>query len=348
MNATRSHPARPTILAVDGGNSKTDVALVGRDGRLLAALRGPSSSHQVVGLETGMAILDRLVRRALREAGLREDSRPVAERALLCMAGADFATDLRLLRRGVGRLGLADAVDIRNDAFAGLRAGASRPWGVVVVMGHGVNVGGVAPDGRSLVHAPGDHTSGDWGGGSEVGERALSAAVRARDGRGPRTSLERLVPAFFGLTRPLALTRAIYEKRIPERRLDQVAPVVFRAAVEGDAVARGIVDWVADEAIGLARSAIRTLGLSRTDVEVVLSGGLFRNDDPIFHERVRAGILAAAPGARVIPLTAPPVLGAALLGLDLEGAGPRAEARLRAELRSESIVIVNGGQETAR
>ena len=32
------------VLAVDGGNSKTDVALVAGDGRLLAAVRGP---HQL-------------------------------------------------------------------------------------------------------------------------------------------------------------------------------------------------------------------------------------------------------------------------------------------------------------
>ena len=42
------------ILAVDGGNSKTDVALVAADGRLLAAVRGPSTSHQAVGMAAGM------------------------------------------------------------------------------------------------------------------------------------------------------------------------------------------------------------------------------------------------------------------------------------------------------
>src|SRR5512146_2816874 len=53
--------AGPAILAVDGGNSKTDVALVAADGRLLAALRGPTTSHQQVGLEIGADRLAGLV-----------------------------------------------------------------------------------------------------------------------------------------------------------------------------------------------------------------------------------------------------------------------------------------------
>jgi len=33
------------VLAVDGGNSKTDIALVAGDGRVLAFVRGATSSH---------------------------------------------------------------------------------------------------------------------------------------------------------------------------------------------------------------------------------------------------------------------------------------------------------------
>ena len=56
------------ILAVDGGNSKTDLALVAADGRLLAALRGPTTSHQQVGFEPGIERMAGLVA-DLRDAG---------------------------------------------------------------------------------------------------------------------------------------------------------------------------------------------------------------------------------------------------------------------------------------
>ena len=57
------------ILAVDGGNSKTDLALLDGDGRLLAALRGPTTSHQQVGLAAGMERLAGMVADAAAKAG---------------------------------------------------------------------------------------------------------------------------------------------------------------------------------------------------------------------------------------------------------------------------------------
>lgn len=39
------------VLAIDGGNSKTDCALVAADGTLMSSIRGPGASAQHLGLE---------------------------------------------------------------------------------------------------------------------------------------------------------------------------------------------------------------------------------------------------------------------------------------------------------
>jgi hypothetical protein len=66
---------------------------------------------------------------------------------------------------------------------------------------------------------------------------------------------------------------------------------------------------------------------------VVLGGGVFGADDPAFYARIEAGVRAVAPRATIVRLTAPPVLGAALLGLDRRSADgstePTTEARIR-------------------
>ena len=59
--------------------------------------------------------------------------------------------------------------------------------------------------------------SGDWGGGRDVGFAALAAAVRAADGRGPRTVLETAVPAHFGLSDPSEVARAVHLDEMPMR-----------------------------------------------------------------------------------------------------------------------------------
>jgi len=333
-------PAPVAILAVDGGNLKTDVALVAGDGSVLAALRGGSISHQAVGLRAGAATLVGLVVVAARRAGVDPNARPLARVGAFAVAGADFRRHESMLAREYDRLGVADRLLIRNDAFAPLRAGTDGV-GVAVICGSGMNCAGIAPDGRTARFPALGDISGDWGGGGALGGDALWHAVRSRDGRGPRTVLEELVPRHFGLSRPLSVTVALEERRIPFGRLRELAPVVFSAAAAGDAVARSLVDRQADEIVAMAASIVRRLRMTRGAFPVVLGGGVTRNDDEPFWARVRDGVATVAPRATVARLEAPPVLGAALLGLDALpfSAADRAaaEGRLRAELTHERI-----------
>ena len=319
------------VLAVDGGNSKADLALVARDGTLLAAVRGPTISHQQVGVEEGIVRLRRLAAAAAQRAGLAAGTGPLAEIGLYSVAGADFADDTRMLARAFASTGLTVRTEVLNDTLAALRAGTDHPYGVVLICGAGVNAAAVGPTGRTARLAALGPISGDRGGGRDLGMGALGAAVRARDGRGARTAFEQMVPAHFGLTRPEAVTRAIYDGRIPEARVLELAPVVFKAARAGDAVARGLLDSLADELGTMAVAMIRRVGLARRDFDVVLAGGVFQNHDDDFLARLESAVRALAPGARLAPLHSPPLVGAALLGLDRIGSGvaPAAETRLR-------------------
>ena len=86
--------------------------------------------------------------------------------------------------------------------------------------------------------------------------------------------------------------------------------------MDGDAAARAIVDRLADELVAMAGAMIRRLHLTRRDPEIVLGGGVFRTPDTAFRSRIEAGVQAIAPRARLVRSSAPPVAGAALLGLD--------------------------------
>lgn len=329
-------PTHAAVLAVDGGNSKVDVALVARDGTLLATATGGTISHQQVGVAAGIARLQEVVSSATAAAGMAATG-PIAEVGLFCLAGADAPSDIRQLDAALRATGLTRTTTVLNDCRAGLRAGSDRGWGVIVICGSGVNACGIAPDGRVAGFAALGPISGDWGGGGDVGRAALAAAVRARDGRGPRTTLERRVPAHFGLTRPIAVTEALHAERIDESRLRELAPAVFAAAAGGDAVARAILDRLADELASMATTLIRRLRLARIDLDVVLAGGIFRADDPDFLDRLGTAVHAVARGARLVRLRTPPLLGAALLGLEELPGGrrPAAIRRLRAAFAAQ-------------
>ena len=326
-----------TILAVDGGNSKTDVALVADDGRLLAAVRGPTASHQQVGMDDGMAVMGGLVAEARTQAGL--DAAARAEIAVYGLAGADTRGDTRRLTDELAARGFANRNEVINDAYLPIRIGTDRGWGVALICGSGVNAAGIAPDGRTARLAALGEISGDWGGGTDIGKAALGAAIRARDLRGARTSLEASVPGAFGFRRPIDLTRAIEAGRIHEHRLGELSPLVFAEAAAGDAVAGSILDRQVDELVAMGSAILRKLRLTRLDPDVVLAGGVFNARDQVFEARVRAGLEAVAPNARVRRSPGPSVLGAALLALDRRHASTSrrhagADAVIRAALET--------------
>ena len=194
---------RAAVLAVDGGNSKTDLALVGADGSLLALVRGPLGSPQHLGVEGCLVVIDGLLTEAIGE----HDGR-IADVASLLLAGVDFPAEEEAVRAAVEQRGWARRVHVDNDTFAVLRAGTERGWGVAVVCGAGINCVGVAPDGRQARFPALGSITGDWGGGYDVGLAAVSAAARSEDGRGPRTSLEQAVPGHFGRQTTLSRRRS--------------------------------------------------------------------------------------------------------------------------------------------
>jgi N-acetylglucosamine kinase-like BadF-type ATPase len=320
------------ILAVDGGGSKTDVALLTARGRVLGAARGAGMPYREIGVP---AAIDRLAATVAACA----DSRPrrregVAGIGVYCLPGADLGENKRDLTAALEARGWTNTSLVLNDTFAALRAGTERSWGVVVVCGTGINCLGIDRAGRAVRFDALGWPSGDVGGAFALGRDAVVAAVRARDGRGPGTLLEQLVPAQFGLRRPADVTSAIRSGRLGVSRVMELPPVVFAAARDGDDVARTLLDHLADELTATALAAVRRLRFVRSDVDVVLAGGLTSSGDAAFVGRIRSGITAVARRARVSVLTVPPVVGAALLGLDLFGVEDAA-GRVRAALTEQ-------------
>ena len=224
---------------------------------------------------------------------------------------------------------------VRNDTFAVLRAGTDRDVGGRrrLRLRHQLLRRGTrrpdhpVPRGRADLRATGVAATSS-------ARLALWHAIRSEDGRGPKTALQRAMPADFGLTgdrrrcmEALLLRQA---RRRPARRAR--AGRVRRPRSDGDAVARSIVDRQADEVVALATTAIRRLrhdtrstsmwcsaaGSSATTIAVVL-----RPDPTTASPQV-------APAADV---TRPHAIhrssGAAMLGLDRVGATRAAHAELR-------------------
>ena len=321
------------MLAVDGGGVKTDLALLDFSGALLSLVRGGRSQAYYLGVEACVEVIEGLLDEAIAQAGLGPLERRFAATAQLLLAGADLPEEVAALRARFEQLSWSENISIDSDMPALLRAGTDRGWGVAVVAGGGINCLGRAPDGREVRFPSLGDITGDWGGSRDIGLAALAVATRSADGRGPRTVLENVVPAHFGLADALEVSRALHFDEMPATRLRELAPIVL-AFGEDDPVAAGIVGRVADEVIAFARAALRRLKLTVADPDVVLGGGVLRSISPSVIEVIARGLHEVAPNARVLVSPSEPIVGAALLGLDALGADTGALARARTELDS--------------
>jgi N-acetylglucosamine kinase-like BadF-type ATPase len=319
------------VLAIDGGNSKTDVCLVSAEGLLLGYARGPGSNHQNIGIDAAFEVLTGLVGNAATEAGIDVRS-TLAQRAAVYLAGADFSAEVEMLRERVSRAGWASEITVDNDTFALLRAGTKAPNRIAVVCGAGINCVGVSAAGE-LVRFPsvGD-ISGDWGGGATLGIEALFHAIRAEDGRGQPTALRVAIMEHFGTASVGDVTAALHFGELQRSRLHELVPVLLRVAAAGDGPARAVVDRLAEEVFLFARAALDRLGLRDQPTDVVLGGSVLAARDPLLMEGVSGRVSAYAPRVNLLVVDDPPVVGAALLGLDALGASPDAEIAARTAL----------------
>ncbi|MEV7948865.1 N-acetylglucosamine kinase [Streptomyces rubiginosohelvolus] len=316
-----------SVVAIDAGNSKTDVALIGEDGTVLATARGGGFQPPVIGVEAAIDVLAGVLERAVAEL----PAPPVlAGHVSACLANADLPVEEAELAAALGARGWGSSVEVRNDTFAILRAGVDEPRGVAVVCGAGINCVGMTPDGRTARFPAIGRISGDWGGGSGLAEEALWFAARAEDGRGEASELARALPRHFGLDSMYGLIEALHRGAIPLGRRHELTPVLFATAEAGDPVAAALVKRQAHEVVAMASVALDRLDLLEEEVPVLLGGSVLAARHPQLNDRIAALLAARAPKAEVRVVSEPPVLGAALLGLDRTGAGPEVHRRLRA------------------
>nr|WP_202502225.1 BadF/BadG/BcrA/BcrD ATPase family protein [Streptomyces sp. SID5785] len=318
-----------TVLAIDAGNSKTDVAVVAADGTVVATARGGGFQPPRVGVRAAVDVLADAVGRAFAAAGT--DS---VDLVSACLANADLPVEERELAEAIRERGWSPAgrVDVRNDTFAVLRAGLledAEPRGVAVVCGAGVNCAGMLPDGRTARFPAIGKISGDWGGGGGLAEEALWFAARAEDGRGEATALREALPAHFGLPSMYALIEALHLGRVPMARRHECTPVLFAVAARGDAVARGLVERMAEEIVAMSTVALGRLDLLEEEVPVLLGGSVLAARHALLDATIRELLSSRAPKAHPRVVTEPPVLGAVLLGLDAVGAPPGAYTKAR-------------------
>jgi N-acetylglucosamine kinase-like BadF-type ATPase len=310
------------FLGVDIGGTKTHALVADETGRVLGfGERGPGN-HQSVGYAGMRKVLHDATGQALAEAGLSISQMAGAGFGI---AGYDWPSQKETMLVTIRSLGLQAPIEIVNDASLGILAGCSQGWGVAVVSGTGCNARGWDRgryrEGRAI--GEGD-LAGEGAGASELVAMAIKAVSHEWTCRGPETLLTPMLVERYGARNLADLVEGFATNQLQLDPAD--APLVFKAAGMGDAVALDLVRWAGCELGKLANGVICQLGFQQLEFDVVLVGSMY-DGNPLLIETMQSTIRAIAPGARLVRLTEPPVVGAVLLAMEQAGFDPDQQVR---------------------
>ncbi|XID91252.1 N-acetylglucosamine kinase [Paenibacillaceae bacterium WGS1546] len=300
-------------LGVDGGGSKTYALIVDEQGNIAGKGSGGSGNHQT-GYDAAKANIRTAVDGALAQAGLTKER---IEFAYFGLAGADREADYAILRPMIAELGFPRH-GINCDTMIALRAGTSRPYGVVLICGTGTNSAGVNPDGRFYQCGGFSYLYGDFGGGGALNVEAFRTVIRSWDGREGPTLLTRLLLDDLGY--PDVQTMFDDYLDHPKAPPIRVAKLLFEAAAQGDGPARDILRRQGVELGKSAKAVIRRLGMEGGKFDVVLAGSILtRGEGDYVRAYIREAVSEVAPDAGIVTLEVEPVVGAVWLAVEASG-----------------------------
>lgn len=300
------------VFGLDGGGSRTLGVILDERSREISRGQGGPSNHQSVGVEAASKAIADALTTTIDAAG-----NPPLAAACWGMAGLDRPEDEHILKQIAERLLPQVHVEVVHDSTIALVGGTDgKRIGVVIIAGTGSIAVGYHPSGRIARASGWGHLLGDEGSGHFIALRGLNAATRAHDGRGPMTTLvDRLIEAVNVPTLE-ELANRIYLEGWTAPEVAALAPVILKAAEEGDEQAALIVNEAGMELALAARVVIEALGMVNDAFEVVLSGGIFKGS-PRMVEIIQQKLRDVNTRAEVILPRQEPVIGAGLIALEV-------------------------------
>ena len=330
----------PIYLGIDAGGTKTHAIIADQAGHILGAGRAGSANWESVTLEGTYRELSGAIESALRESQIQISDISAAGYGL---AGLDWPNDEVQLRTVVERLGISGPQILVNDAFVALRAGATKGVGVAAVAGTGTAIAGRNCRGELFRTFALGAAWGDFGSGHDIAELATRAVIHAYTGRGQPTSLTERFVAAYGARDILEVAERI-SRGLADNINGWLAPLVFAAANEGDAVAQEVVRSTGEELGRNAGAVARRLGMADKPFDLVMGGSVFSANESQLPDILLRYAREYAPLAQPVRLFCSPAVGGVLLAIEAAGVIGTEDIRQRLLLEVERYSFLHAAR----
>lgn len=310
-NRGRRRRSYQLYLGVDGGGTKTNIALMNETREVLAESVGGPSNPLRVGVETAVSNIAKAIDSACDKGGL---SRGDIVAATLGLAGVRRQDIRERVRESFVARYRIRRVLVTTDADIALYGTTLGKAGLVVIAGTGSICLGVNDDGEKFIAGGWGPVAGDEGGGRGIAGEALHRIAKASDGRGPHTKLSEQAAEYFRASNVENLIGAIYAPQMDNSRIAGFARLVVETAQDGDKIAVEILNDAGRELGVAAVAVLKKLGLEKRKVPIGCVGGVFNAGDLLTGPMTEI-IAKVAPKAYLTEPLMPPSHAAALMAM---------------------------------
>lgn len=237
-------------IGVDGGGTKTAVAIFGKDGKVLGRGKSGCSNTCTVGVEDSAKTIMAAVHEALASAELKESALKNMY-AGIGLAGVNQEPQRSQMRNY--KFPFADA-RIDTDVYAACLGAFDGRDGAILILGTG-SCGGIMNNGELTTVGGWGFPISDLGSGAQLGLTAIQYALKAHDGIREKTPLSEEIMATLFDNRGENAVR--WQQTAKPADYGKVAELITRHLKNGDTLARQLMQEAAQEAADIIRSLLR-------------------------------------------------------------------------------------------
>ncbi len=295
---------------IDGGGTKTR-CVVGNESSVLAtAVSGGCNIVRLGELKAGQSKARDSIHASVRQACTAAKISP-QDLLAICLgaAGAARPDTAARLREFLGELNPKMEIEVVGDHVIALEAAFGTAPGVIAISGTGSVVYGRDAAGKIARAGGWGFAVSDEGSGQWIGRHAIAAVLRARD-QGQETALTELILESWKLDNIELLVQ--HANGTPAPEFPRLFPIVVRAADEGDAIARELLEDAGTQLALLAGIVLRRISPAPPYVPVAMTGSVFRQSAEVrrvFYNQLEIGF----PGIMLRHEFVDPALGALAL-----------------------------------
>lgn len=230
-----------------------------------------------------------------------------------CLNGADWDFEYPVLQKNLARAVSCENALIINDCIGAMRGGSANKECAIICAGTGLNAAVRCADGRKLIYGYFIHRADS--GGDALGNAALRKIMDAYIGLCPETHLTSNILSYTGHDTAKQLLIDISMGKY-DLKPKNIVGCLLNAYRRGDEQSKIIINEFSKSVARYITAGMAKFDILDSDLEVVFSGGIFKDDGVLIVRCITEYIKEQAPNIIAVNARYEPACGAVLTLLD--------------------------------